>query len=140
MFQQMVSQFTHKGQTEGESMYYTHATHTHASITIRHAEPEDGAALRRLAGRDSAEMPEGAMLVALVGDELRAAVPVGGGEAIADPFHPTGEVVRLLTARAAQMRPGAARGPHGGLRRLLGAKRRSPALAPQPVGTLRAFE
>jgi hypothetical protein len=121
-------------------MYYKHATHTQDSITIRHAQPEDRAALRQLAGRDSAEMPAGAMLVALVGDELRAAVPVGGGEAIADPFHPTAEIVRLLTARAGQMRPGPAQGPRGGLRRLLGAKRRSPALAPQPVGTLRAFE
>ena len=121
-------------------MYYKHTTHTHDSITIRHAEPEDGAALRRLAGRDSVEMPEGAMLVALVGDEVRAAVSVGGGEAIADPFHPTSEIVRLLTARAEQMRPGAAQGPRGGLRRLLGAGRRRPALAPQPVGTLRACE
>jgi hypothetical protein len=121
-------------------MYYKHATHTHNSITIRHAEPEDGAALRRLAGRDSAAMPEGAMFVALVGDEVRAAVSVGGGEAIADPFHPTAEIVRLLTARAEQMRPGAAQGPRSGLRRLLGAGRRRPAPAPQPVGTLRAFE
>jgi hypothetical protein len=86
-------------------MYYKHATNTHDSITIRRAEPEDGTSLRRLVGRDSAEMPEGAMLVALVGDELRAAVPVGGGEAIADPFHPTAEIVRLLTARAEQVRP-----------------------------------
>ena len=140
MFQQMVSQFTRKRQTEGESMYYKYATHTHGSITIRQAEPEDGAALRRLAGRDSAEMPEGAMLVALVGDELRAAVPVGGGEAIADPFHPTAEIVRLLTARAEQTRPGRAHGPRGGLRRLFGSGRRSSSLAPQPVGTLRALE
>ena len=121
-------------------MYYKHATHTHDPITIRHAEPEDWAALRRLAGRDSAEMPERAMLVALVGDELRAAVPVGGGEAIADPFHPTAEIVRLLTARAEQMPPGPAHGSRGGLRRLLGAGRRRPALAPQPVGTMRACE
>lgn len=121
-------------------MYYKHAIHTHDSITIRHAEPEDGAALRRLAGRDSVEMPEGAMLVALVGDEVRAAVSVSGGEEIADPFHPTAEIVRLLTARAEQMRPGAAHGPRGGLRRLLGAGRRRPALAPQPVGTVRACE
>jgi hypothetical protein len=136
----MVSQFTRKRQTEGESMYYKRATHAHDSITIRHAEPADGAALRRLAGRDSAKMPEGALLVALVGDELRAAVPVGGGEAIADPFHPTAEIVRLLTARAEQMRPGAALGPGGGLRRQRGARSQRPALAPQPVGTLRAFE
>jgi hypothetical protein len=121
-------------------MYYKHATHMHDSITIRHVEPEDGAAISRLAGRDSAELPEGALLVALVGDELRAAVPVGGGEAIADPFHPTAELVRLLTARAEQLRPGATPGPRGGLRRLLGTQRRRPALAPQPVGTLRAFE
>jgi hypothetical protein len=121
-------------------MYYNHATHSHDSITIRPAEPDDGAALRRLAGRDSAEMPEGPMLVALVGDQLLAAVPVGGGEAIADPFHPTAEIVRLLTARAGQTHPGAAHGPRGGLRRLLGTGRRQPTLAPQPVGTLRAFE
>lgn len=121
-------------------MYYTHANDTHDSITIRHAEPEDGAALRRLAARDSAEMPEGAMLVALVGDEVRAAVSVGGGEAIADPFHPTAEIVRLLTARAEQMRPGGAHRPRGGLRRLLRAVRRRQALAPQPVGTMRACE
>jgi hypothetical protein len=120
-------------------MYYKHGTDIHDSITIRHAEPEDGAALRRLAGRDSAKMPEGALLVALVGDELRAAVPVGGGDAIADPFHPTAEIVRLLTARAEQMRPGAALGPPG-LRRRRGARSQRPALAPQPVGTLRAFE
>jgi hypothetical protein len=121
-------------------MYYKQATHTHDSITIRHAKPGDGADLRRLAGRDSAKLPQGPMLVALVGDQLRAAVPVGGGEAIADPFHPTAEIVRLLTARAEQMRLGAAHGPRGGLRRLLGGGRRRPALAPQPVGTLRAFE
>lgn len=121
-------------------MYYKHAAHTHDSITIRYAEPEDGAALRRLAGRDTAEMPEGALLVALVGAELRAAVPVGGGEAIADPFQPTADLVRLLTARAEQMRVGATHGPRGGLRRMLDARRRHPTLAPQPVGTLRALE
>ena len=68
------------------------------------------------------------MLVALVGDEVRAAVSVGGGEAIADPFHPTAEIVRLLTARAEQMRPGAAHRPRGGLRR--SARRRAPAPGP----------
>ncbi len=121
-------------------MYYKHGTETHDSITIREARPEDSAALRRLAERDSAPRPGGAMLVAFVGEELRAAVPVGGGEAIADPFHPTADLVRLLAARAEQMNDEPVPAPRAGLRRLLGARRQRAALAPQPVGTLRAFD
>ena len=113
-------------------MYYTDQ-HT---ITIRRAHPGDDEALRRLAQLDSAEPPGGAMLVALVGDELRAAVSIGGGQTIADPFHPSAELVRLLSARAAQFdRPRNA----GLLGRLRRGRRRS-ALAPQPAGTLRVLD
>ena len=119
-------------------MYYNHSSQAEDSITIRHARPEDEDGLRRLAERDSAPLPQGQVLVALIGDELRAAIPVGGGGTIADPFHPTAELLRLLTARAEQLRPNA--GDRGGWFRRLPVARRRRGLAPQPVGTLRASE
>ena len=73
-------------------------------VTIREASFEDGDALRRLAQLDSAEVPSGRLLVGEVGGELRAAVALAGGAAIADPFHHTAELVDLLRARARQIR------------------------------------
>jgi hypothetical protein len=134
----MVLQLSVSALGEGKSMYYKHGSQTEDSITIRHARPGDEDGLRRLAERDSAHRPEGQVLVALIGDELRAAIPVGGGDAIADPFHPTAELLRLLTARAEQLRPKA--GDRGGWFRRLHIARRRRGLAPQPVGTLRASE
>ncbi len=43
------------------------------------------------------------MLLAEVGDDLRAALSLSGGTVLADPFHPTAELVRLLYARAAEL-------------------------------------
>jgi hypothetical protein len=99
---------------EGKSMYYKDRTPPQESITIRLSGTDDEAALRRLAGRDSAPAPDGRLLVAYVGDQLRAAVSLDGGEAIADPFHPTAGLVRMLTARAEQLRVS----PRGGNREL----------------------
>ena len=99
-------------------MYYKGAAHPQERITIRLSHGGDQGALRRLAGRDSASVPEGLLLVALVGDELRAAATVDGGEVIADPFRPTAELVGLLTARAEQLRA-SPQGRDGGLGRLL---------------------
>lgn len=76
------------------------------TVTIRAAEPTDRAALRRLAALDSQRLPQGDLLVAEVGGELQAAVPVAGGSAIADPFRPTRDVVALLSERVAQMATG----------------------------------
>jgi hypothetical protein len=39
----------------------------------------------------------------MVGDEVRAAISTQDGSAIADPFHPTAELVRLLSTRAQQL-------------------------------------
>ena len=115
-------------------MYYKHETGTEQAITIRAAAGEDREALRRLAGRDSAPLPAGDLLVALVGDQLRAAVAVSDGQVIADPFHPTAELVRLLRSRVAEISGERGRGPIAALRR-----RRRSALSPQPAGTLRAL-
>ncbi|MDQ6775136.1 MAG: hypothetical protein M3071_02710, partial [Actinomycetota bacterium] len=58
-----------------------------ASITIRPAYPDDERALARLAALDSAAAPpESPRVVAEVDGELRAALSLQDGSAIADPF------------------------------------------------------
>jgi hypothetical protein len=71
------------------------------AIAIRPAGPSDAERLRWLAQRDSAGVPAGRLLVAEVGGAIQAAVAVDSGEAIADPFRPTAELVALLRMRAA---------------------------------------
>ena len=75
-------------------------------VTIRVAGPADQAAVERLAQLDSRPAPGGYVLVAEVGREVRAALPVSGGEPVADPFRPTAELVALLRMRARQLRAG----------------------------------
>jgi hypothetical protein len=78
------------------------------TLAIRRARPADAAALRRLAELDSAPAPiSGSVLVAEVDGELRAALVLEAGAAIADPFHPTADLVSLLSARARQLAPAA---------------------------------
>jgi hypothetical protein len=69
-------------------------------ILIRPATERDAAAIARLAELDSSPAPDGALLVAEVGGELRAALRVDDHAVIADPFHRTAGVVGLLAARA----------------------------------------
>jgi hypothetical protein len=119
-------------------MYYKHRERHEASITIRPARADDAEALRRLAERDSATVPDGRLLVAIADGEVRAAVSIVGGEGISDPFHPSAGLARLLAARAAQLRD-----RRDGLRARLDRvlRRRGGArLSPQPAGTLRAIE
>ena len=70
-------------------------------MTIYESDPDE--AIRRLAQLDSSRCPDGRVLVAAVDGEPRAAVPLEGGRAIADPFQPTAELVSLLELRIAQM-------------------------------------
>jgi hypothetical protein len=77
-----------------------------ADVTIRVAQPADAEAVRRLAELDSQDAPHGYVLVAEAEGQLRAAVAVADGAAIADPFHPTAALVSLLAVRAGQLRVG----------------------------------
>ena len=70
-------------------------------LLIREATEHDRAALVRLAQRDTEQVPAGRMLVAETGGELRAAVEIESGHAIADPFRHTADLVGLLRARQA---------------------------------------
>jgi hypothetical protein len=65
-------------------------------VTIRAAGAADREALRRLAERDSARPIGEPVLVAQVDGELRAAVSARTGDAVADPFYPTAELVDML--------------------------------------------
>ena len=71
-----------------------------APITIRLAYADDFTALGRLAALDSAPIPPRPVLLAEVDGELRAALSLRDGSAVADPFHLTNDLVALLRARA----------------------------------------
>jgi len=73
-------------------------------VTIRRSHAGDHEALERLAQLDSRRLADGQLLVAEVAGELRAALPLNGGAAIADPFRPTALLVSLLQVRAQQIR------------------------------------
>ena len=92
------------------SRRHTSATDAAQPLVIREATEDDRAALVRLAQRDSERVPAGRLPVAETGGEVRAAVEVESGYAIADPFRRTADLVGLLRARAKQLRV-AHRGP-----------------------------
>jgi hypothetical protein len=73
-------------------------------IRIRTADQLDARALLRLAALDSQLPPKGRTLIAEVDGEMVAAMPLAGGEAIADPFRRTSESLDLLALRASQLR------------------------------------
>ena len=72
-------------------------------LVLRLARPDDEDAIDRLAQLDSRRAPRGLVLVAEVDGDLWAAVSVDDAHAVADPFHPTGELVALLVERARQL-------------------------------------
>ena len=72
-------------------------------LTLRYSSAADRESLRRLAELDSGRVPVGASLVAEVDGRLRAALPLDGSPAIADPFHRGLDLVELLRLRAAQL-------------------------------------
>jgi hypothetical protein len=69
-------------------------------IMIRLATERDAPAIARLAVLDSSPALDGALLVAEVGGELRAALRVSDHAVIADPFHPSAGLIGLLATRA----------------------------------------
>jgi hypothetical protein len=74
---------------------------TSSEITIRPAYADDQMALQRLASLDSAaSVPSHPLLVAEVDGELRVALSLHDGSAIADPFYPTSAILGLLRVHA----------------------------------------
>jgi len=73
-------------------------------VTLRLADSADRGTLERLAGRDTAPILTGKILLAVVDGEARAAIAVAGGTVIADPFRHTAHLLDLLRIRRAQLR------------------------------------
>jgi hypothetical protein len=74
-----------------------------ASVRVRHFAERDIDGIRQLAALDEKPVPIGAVLVAEQAGELVAALPLDGGDALADPFKPTADIVALLQMRARQL-------------------------------------
>ncbi len=74
------------------------------SMTIRRARTEDAPALHTLQLLDDHALPKGDALVAEEDGSPVAAVHVGTGTAVADPFRRSAAPVALLRLRAAQLR------------------------------------
>ena len=82
-------------------------------LTIRPAYADDELALYRLAALDSAaDLPPMPLLLAEVDGELRVALSLRDGSAIADPFFPTADVISLLRAHSAASGPAIRRRSH----------------------------
>jgi hypothetical protein len=90
-------------------------------IEIRMLDPQDGAAVARLAELDTAKPPPSPLLGGIIDGRLVAARSLATGESIADPFQPTAEIRSLLARRAGQA-PSGGRGLLGRLRERLGGE------------------
>jgi len=73
-------------------------------LVLRPATSSDAADLERLAALDSAAPLSGDVLVAYAGGDVRAALSVDSGRAVADPFYPSAELVDMLHAAAGDSR------------------------------------
>jgi hypothetical protein len=78
-----------------------------STIVIRYARPADGPALTRLAALADRRLPDAPFLVGEADGEIIAAIPIGGGDVVGDPFRVTLDVVELLRLRSSQLRAAA---------------------------------
>jgi hypothetical protein len=95
-------------------------------LTIRMERTEDERSVIRLAQLDSAWPPAGPRLLVVAAGRPLAAISLESGRVIADPFVPSGPLVELLRARAAQL---GFSPPRRGLRDRLRHLRPAPAAA-----------
>jgi hypothetical protein len=73
-----------------------------APLVLRPATSADILDLERLAALDSARPLEGDVLLAFAGGEIRAALSLDSGRAVADPFWPSADLVDLLRAASGE--------------------------------------
>ncbi len=74
------------------------------AVVIRTASAADSRTLARLAALDSQPLLRGSALLLEVDGVARAALELASGRAVADPFHPTADLVALLRLRAERLR------------------------------------
>jgi len=73
-------------------------------VELRLCRVGDDPELERLAGLEGRPVPFGRLVVAVVKGRIVAALPIGGGRPLADPFAPTAHLLPLLELRASQLR------------------------------------
>ncbi len=73
------------------------------SVLLRLSCVRDDEALARLATLEGRAAPKGQHVVAEVAGVVVAALPLGPGPTLADPFRPTAQLVPLLELRAKQL-------------------------------------
>jgi hypothetical protein len=73
------------------------------TITLRLSTRRDEPAIERLGRLSERQIPSGRHVVAEVDGQVWAALPLSGGEPLADPFVPALEVKELLSLRVAQL-------------------------------------
>jgi hypothetical protein len=102
--QTLVEQIGHDRQRMSSRRARRAAAERGDELVIRSAAADDHGRLRNLALLDSATLADGPMLVAEQHGVLVAAVPLGGGRPIADPFVPSANIVSILELRRSQLR------------------------------------
>jgi hypothetical protein len=70
------------------------------TIELRLATDRDGLAVHRVADRDTRPLPPGPHLIAVRDGSVDAVLSLTTGEAVADPFRSTAELVELLHLHA----------------------------------------
>jgi len=73
------------------------------AVALRLCNVHDDEALERLAVLEGRTSPHVRCVLAEVGGEVVAALPLGGGEPLSDPFRPTAHLLPLLRLRASQL-------------------------------------
>jgi hypothetical protein len=74
-------------------------------LTLRLSGASDCEGLARLAALEGRPVPQGSQIVAEIAGVIVAALPLGGGPALADPFRRTLQLLPLLELRAEQFSP-----------------------------------
>jgi hypothetical protein len=90
-------------------------TEDSGALSIRLAGPEDARTLARLAALDSRKLPRGAVLLAEIDGVPAAAIGLGDGRLVANPFQSTAEISALLRTRRDELNQTG--GPSDGRRR-----------------------
>jgi hypothetical protein len=128
-----------RGRRNGNGRPMDASSHPH-TVVIRVASSAHDPALEHLLQLDGHRDLNGSrVLVAEVEGEALAALPLDGGEPIADPFRPTAALVEMLRLRALQLSGDSLKRPRLGtrLRRILRGGARRPAMAPATPGNER---
>ena len=74
-----------------------------STLALRVVHADEDPELRRLADLDDSPPLEGQVLLALVDGEAVAAVSLGDGRVVANPFRRTADTVSMLSFRASQL-------------------------------------